>query len=126
MTDTDTPSTPGILSRWPVWQDRTARRLLILGLLFSGLHFILLGILLPRLPAAVPLHMDGDGAVLLSGPPTRLFLPPLYGFLAWLANGLFGLYFYERRSEPTVAYLLWAASLAIQLAAWLSLRLLIP
>ena len=70
--------------------------------------------------------MDGDGAVLLSGPPSRLFLPAIFGLLTWLINGAVGWYFYQRRREPHIAYLLWGAALAIQLAAWLSLLLIAP
>lgn len=126
MTEPDAPSASSRLARWPLWQDLTARRLLFLGLLAGGLHFILVAILLPRLPATVPLHMDGAGVTLLSGPPTRLFLPPLFGLLAWLANGALGWFFHQRRQEPDVAYLLWGAALAVQLAAYLSLRLVLP
>lgn len=126
MSPTNPPPGPAFLARSAVWQDRTARTLLLLGFLVGGLHLIVLALLLPRLPATVPLHMDGDGLVLLSGPPTRLFLPALYGLLTWLANGVLGWYFYERRDDPVIATLLWGAALAVQLSAWLSLRLLLP
>jgi hypothetical protein len=114
------------LTASPIWQDLTARRLLVLGVLISGLHFIVVAILLPRLPAEVPLHMAGNGAVLLSGPPNRLFLPVLFGLMAWLINLIVGVVFYLRRDEPAIAYLLWGASLAVQVGAWLSLLVLLP
>ncbi len=126
MSDPPASSPLGFLARSPVWQDRTARRLIVLGILVGGLHLIVVAILLPRLPATVPLHMDGDGVVLLSGPPSRLFLPALFGLLAWLTNAVAGWFLYQRRAEPVLAYLLWGAALAVQLAAWFSLRLVLP
>lgn len=106
--------------------DRLARRLLLLALLLNGLHFVVLTVLMPRLPATVPLHVDGAGNVLLWGPPSRLFLPAVFGLLTWLANGALGWVFYERLDQPTVAYLLWGGAVAIQIGALLSLLLLLP
>lgn len=126
MSETNESAAPGFFVNSPVWQDRAARRLLLFGLLAGGLHFIAVALLLPGLPSAVPLRMDGAGNVLLSGPPSRLFLPALYGLLTWLANGALGWYFYERRAQPAIAMLLWSAALIVQLAAWLSLRLILP
>lgn len=111
---------------WPIWRDRTARILLAVAPLVNGVHFALLAGLFPTLSGTVPLHVDNAGAVLLSGPPSRLFLPPLFGFLSWLSNAILGWFFYHRRAEPTVAYLLWGAAVAIQFAAWASLLLLLP
>ena len=111
---------------WPIWQDRTARALLILPLLVNGVLFALLAGLFPRIPSPVPLRMDGTGAVLLSGPSVRLFLPPLFALLTWLFNAAAGLLFYHHRREQAVAYLLWGAALVVQFAAWGALLLLLP
>ncbi len=113
-------------TEWPIWQDRTARTLLILPLLVNGALFALLAALFPRLPLLVPLRMDGAGAILLSGPAIRLFLPPLFALLTWLFNAAAGWYFYHYRREQSVAYLLWAAAVVIEFAAWPTLLLLLP
>lgn len=124
MSEQEAPPATGILARSPIWQDITARRLLMLGVLTGGLHLIVVAMLLPGLPAEIPLHAQSNGAVLLTGPPNRLFLPALFGLLAWLANLVVGAHFFQQRKEPTVAYILWGASLAVQLGAWYSLRLI--
>lgn len=111
---------------WPLWRDRNARILLIMAPLLNAIHFALLAGLFPTLPGAVPLHMDNSGAVLLSGPPSRLFLPALFGLFSWLSNTILGSYFYQRRAEPAVAYLLWGSAVVLQFVAWTSLLLLLP
>ncbi|MFW6097459.1 MAG: PH domain-containing protein [Chloroflexota bacterium] len=111
---------------WPLWRDRTARILLLAAPLLNALHFAVLAGLFPTLPGEVPLRMDNAGAVLLSGPPSRLFLPPLFGLLSWLTNAVLGWNFYHRRHEPTIAYLLWGAAVVLQIAALATLLFLLP
>lgn len=111
---------------WPLWRDRTARILLLAAPLLNALHFAVLTGLFPTLPGEVPLRMDNAGAVLLSGPPSRLFLPPLFGLLSWLTNAVLGWNFYQRRHERTIAYLLWGAAVVLQIAALATLLFLLP
>ncbi len=111
---------------WPLWRDRTASILLVAAPLLNAVHFAVLAGLFPTLPEVVPLHMDNAGAVLLSGAPSRLFLPPLFGLLSWLTNTVLGWVFYQRRHEQTIAYLLWGAAVVLQVMALASLLLLLP
>lgn len=109
-----------------VRHDRLARRLLLLALLLNGLHFVTLAVLVPRLPQVVPLHVDGARITLLSGPPSRLFLPAIYGLLTWLLNGALGWMLYERLGRRTAAYVLWAGAAVVQVGAWFSLLQVLP
>lgn len=111
---------------WSVWRDRLARILLMAAPLLNALHFAVLAGIFPTLPGEVPLRMDGAGLILLSGPPSRLFLPPIFGLLSWMTNALLGWFFYQRRDEQAIAYLLWSAGVILQILALASLPLLLP
>lgn len=106
--------------------DRFGRRLLLTAVLLNALHFAVLAVLVPRLPQTVPLRVDGSGNILLSGQPSRLYLPAAFGLLSWITNAIVGRLIYERMDQPIVAYILWGGAIAIQIGAWLSLLLLLP
>ena len=59
------------------------------------------------------------------GPPTRLFVLPLLGLLAWLSNGAIGWAVYQAQGEKAIAYLLWGAAVLVQLVTWIAVLLLL-
>jgi len=114
------------LSPWRqhwLWHDRQAQALLFGGLL---LGLILLGYTAwhyPQLPATIALHFDRNGHPDLLSPRRAIFLIPgaalLFGFL----NASMGYVFYE--SRRFIAYLLWGASVLIQvLGGYIVIRII--
>ena len=98
--------------------DTTARWLLGAA---GGLNlalYILVTAVWNRLPAAIPLHFAPDGMVDRLGAPANLFILVGFGTAAWLLNGLLGSFLYRRPGERTAAYLLWGASVLVQLLLW--------
>lgn len=110
---------------WPIWGDATAQWILFLGLSLNALLFLTLTALYPQLAATLPLRIDAAGSIVRTGPAGRLFLLPLFGLFAWLFNSLLGWFFYGRRDEQVVAYLLWIGAAVVQIAAWVAIVLLL-
>ena len=50
---------------------------------------------------------------------------PLAGLLTWALNGALGLFFYLTDRNRPVAYIFWAATVAIEIAAWIAVVSLI-
>jgi len=90
---------PGFLS-WPIWQDRLAHLLLVLGL---GTNLILLGYHCWRYSAL------GQGDA---------FGLPAIGLVALVANFSLGVLIHTR--QRVGAYLLWGGAIAVQLLCWLA------
>ncbi|MCI0398583.1 MAG: DUF1648 domain-containing protein [Chloroflexi bacterium] len=109
------------MAKWDFWRDRWSQLLLGLAALLDLALFAYLAAVYGRLPEEVPLHFNRAGLPDRTGVPSGLFVLPLAGLLAWLANGSVGLFFYQARRERPVAYILWGATVAIELAAWLAL-----
>jgi hypothetical protein len=103
---------------WPVWSDGLAWLVGLAAPVINLLLFGYLAALYSRLPPEVPLHFNRAGEVDRTGAPTGLLVVPLAGLLTWLLLGFLGWFFYQVRGERPVALILWAGSVAIQLAAW--------
>ncbi|GAB4162258.1 MAG: hypothetical protein Fur0021_36360 [Candidatus Promineifilaceae bacterium] len=112
---TPTSPTRPFLLDWPIWQDRTAHVLLWLPALANVLLFAYLTIIYDdRLPAPIIVQFDA------AGQPLALLGLPLLGFAALLGNGAVGWFFYQWRQEKRLAYLIWTATLAVQIAVWVA------
>lgn len=110
---------------WPIWRDRVAHICLGVTLLINGALFALLTAFYSRLPADVPLHFDLSGSVDRAGSPNGLFVLPLIGLIAWILALVGGWYFHHKRAEPPVAYIVWGATMLIEVAAWVGVAGLI-
>ncbi len=98
-------------------QDKTARWLLPAGF---AVNFLLLAflVLASNLPSPVPFSYDAAGNAVLMAPVQRLLLLPLIGGVLWMINLLLGTWFYHRKADHQMGYILWAASLLPGLLLW--------
>lgn len=117
---TPTSPTQPFLLDWLIWQDRTAHVLLLLPALANLLLFAYLTIIYSRLPAPIAVQFDAVGQALRWGQPLALFGLPLLGLAAMLGNSAVGWFFYQWRQEKRLAYLIWTATLAVQIAVWVA------
>ncbi|MEX1020728.1 MAG: PH domain-containing protein [Litorilinea sp.] len=94
------------------------------GLVGAMILFGLLMIRYPDLPDALAFQYNSDGVPLVVRQKTALFLLPVIGLLAWVFNGLWGLWMVYRR-QITGAYMLWGGAIVVQLCALMALISLI-
>jgi hypothetical protein len=106
---------PNVLE-WAFWRDRLALALLGVGFLALLVLIGLLCLRFPSLPMLMPLHFDVAGAPDRFGPRGQMFIIPLIGLLAFLANGVLGVVAYRR--ERVASYMLWGGAVLTQLLAW--------
>lgn len=113
-------SAPFIMQRWSLWQDAWALVLVLAGGLgvLALLGYILA--LLPQLPAQIPLHFNALQEPDRIGPPSGLLILPLIAGAAWLVNTLAGALLHRLATERVGAYLLFAASLVVQVFVWVA------
>ncbi|MGC8780455.1 MAG: DUF1648 domain-containing protein [Anaerolineae bacterium] len=104
---------------WPLWRDRTARLLILVGLAGLLLMFGVLAFRYPSLPTDVPLHFDVYGRPDRIAAKAGLFALPLIGLIAWLANAVAGVVLY-RRGQRGAAYLLWGGAVLVEIIAGLA------
>ena len=104
--------------------DRLSRGLLVAGLVGVLLLFALLFVAYPGLPERLIFHYDASGATDSIRSKRALLLLPGVGVIAYLVNGVAGLWLMLRR-QPTGAYLLWGSTLGVQLLSLLALFSLI-
>ena len=105
------------LSSWRqhwLLRDRLAQ-----GLIFGGLllGFVLLAYVAwhyPQLPATIALHFDARGEPDLLSPRRSIFLIPGVSLLIGFLNAAIGFAFYD--AQRFLSYLLWSASLILQIA----------
>jgi len=107
-----------------VWEDGLSRWFLLAGgvgvlLLFATLFFAY-----PGLPDRLIFHYQAAGIPDSIRPKSALFLLPSIGLIAYLVNGLAGLWMACRRQRAG-AYLLWGSTLLVQLLSLLALFSLI-
>lgn len=94
-----------------LWRDRLARGLILTGLLIP---LVLLGALVitaPSLPELVPFGFGPSGQPNPLAPPGRLLLLPLIAGLIWIADLVFGAWFFGNEADRPVAYALWSAAI---------------
>jgi hypothetical protein len=108
---------------WDIWQDHWG-----LGLL-SGTVILLIALVgllcwrFPYLPAEIALRFTAEGVPVLVTDKDRIFYLTLLGFIFTCVNGVSGLYFYQR--ERTASYFLWSSLLAVTVALWTAVILLL-
>jgi hypothetical protein len=93
-----------------VWLSSPARYLLLSGLLVSLILLILVSLSVPS-RAAISLGFNSDGMPSEGSPSVYLLLLPVLNTLFYMAEWLFGLYFFRSDETRTLAYLLWGSGL---------------
>ncbi len=95
-----------------LWHDRWAHGLLLGGLLLGLILLAYVAWHYPQLPSAIALHFDANGNPDLLSPRRSIFLIPGVALVIGFLNAAIGyaLYLYRR----FLAYLLWSASVVIQ------------
>jgi hypothetical protein len=106
---------PGLLS-WPIWQDLAG--LALVGGSFAAVLALtgLLCFYYPSLPNLVPLHFDVAGMPDRLDSRAHIFVIPLIGLLASLANGALG--WMTNRRDRVASYLVWGGALLVQALVW--------
>jgi hypothetical protein len=117
--DAPAQNTPGLLA-WPIWGDRAAYMLQSVSILLNGALFAYLTLIYGRLPAETALHLDSSGMVSRTGSPLALFILPLIGLVAWLLNGFLAWLLYHFFLDRSVALIVWAATIVIQVTIWIA------
>ena len=108
---------------WEIWQDRWA-----LGVLLGSVALLiaLVGLLCwryPYLPPEIGLRFTAEGVPMLVTDKIRIFYLSLLGLIFTCVNGILGFVFYKR--ERTASYFLWSSLLAIIVALWAAVILLL-
>ena len=108
---------------WEIWQDRWA-----LGVLLGSVALLiaLVGLLCwryPYLPPEIGLRFTAEGVPMLVTGKIRIFYLALLGLIFTCVNGILGFVFYKR--ERTASYFLWSSLLAIIVALWAAVILLL-
>ena len=109
----------------PIWRDRTAQISLGVAIVLNLFLFILV------LLAYRPLNQAAsDLSATANAPNTggsfNVLILPIIGLVSWLAGGGLGAYYYNRRADAPMAYIIWAAVALIGLATWVPALSLIP
>jgi hypothetical protein len=97
---------------WPIWGDRVAQVLVVVGIVFTALLFALVLFRYPSLPDRLPMHYDATGQVDRIAARSEIFTLPLIGLIAWATNGVLGTLFYRR--QRMLSYLAWSGTLIVQ------------
>jgi len=101
-----------------MWNDLTARGLVLAGV---TLNLLLLGFLAVRAPAlqgGVPFGFGPSGEPGPLAPPGRLLLLPLIAGLCWLGDLALGAWLYRRDRERPIAYAVWASAVIVGGLFW--------
>ena len=93
-----------------VWASSPARYLLLSGLLVSLVLLVLVSLSVPSTPE-ISLGFNSDGTPSEMAPSVYLLLLPVLNTLFYMAEWLFGLYFFRSDETRTLAYLLWGSGL---------------
>ena len=75
----------------------------------------------PDLPDVMAFHYNSDGLPDVVREKAFLFLLPAIGFLAWLTNGLWGIWM-AVHDQRTGAYMLWGGAVIVQVCSLLALN----
>lgn len=107
------------LSAWGagLWKDRTARSLLLAGLVSCVALFGYLSLVFGNLPPNLALHWNAFAQVDRIGSPLELLRLPVFGLLVWLANSLAGWWALPRERMATLFLLAGAVASQVVFAA---------
>lgn len=92
-----------------VWNDRPARAFLIAGFVLTVILLVIVSLTVPA-QASVSIGFDPQGLPQEPVPAQQLFLLPVLGTFAFIANLSLGLFFYRRESDRPIAFMLWISS----------------
>jgi len=92
-----------------VFQDRYARVMLVLSLVFTLALVVSATLLIPT-RSTVSLGINAAGVALDPVPSIQLLILPLLGSFSFVMNLAVGLYFYRHDSQRPISYVLWAAA----------------
>ena len=92
-----------------VWSDRTARMLLVGGLLLGLVLLAWVSLAIPR-HITLPLGFLPNGQPGEGGPPERLLFLPVLDGLILVIDLVGGLIFYRRAGQRLLSYMLWASA----------------
>jgi uncharacterized membrane protein len=101
-------------------QDRLGPALLTGGLVGVLLLFGILMVRFPNLPDAMAFHYNSEGLPDVVREKSALFLLPAISLMAWLINGVWGLWM-AFRQQRTGAYMLWGGTLIVQICSYMAL-----
>jgi hypothetical protein len=101
-------------------QEQLGPILLACGLVGTLLLFGILMVRFPNLPDVMAFHYNSQGLPDVVREKTALFLLPAIGLMAWLINGVWGLWM-AFRQERTGAYMLWGGTLVVQICSYMAL-----
>ncbi len=103
-----------------VWEDRLARRLILVGL---GVGLVLLAVVAFAIPRLDTIAWTIPGS---TAPAERLLLLAVLDAMLWLVDLVFGFFLYRRGEDMRIAaYLLWGSSMATGVLLLLASLLLI-
>lgn len=105
----------------PLLTDRLALWLFGLAFLICLSLFGYLALIFVDLPATLPIHFDALGQADRIAEKSNLFLFPAAGALVIGINIVLGNLIYLYFREKVAAYLLWAATIVMQLSLWIAL-----
>lgn len=107
-----------------VWAFRLARYLLLSGLALTLTLFVAVILIVPGRERVFwgyrPEGIAGEGL-----PAVQLFLLPVFNGLFYLADLLFGMFFFRRQSERNLAYVLWGGGVLSGILFWIALLLIL-
>ena len=100
--------------------DRLALVLVALGALGAVLLLGYLALIASQLPPQIALHFNAGGQPDRYGPPSGLLILPVIAGLTWLLNTLGGAWLHRAARERAAAYILFSASLFVQVLVWIA------
>jgi len=106
-------------------ESRTGLVLLCIGFVGVLTLFGLLMVRFPGLPDQLPFRSASEGLSEVVRNKSALFLLPGIGLLAWLANGVWGMWMAHRK-QLIGAYMLWCGAIIVQICSLLALKSLLP
>lgn len=112
---------PAFLS-WEIWRDPWARGLTAASAAVVAALFAYVLLILPTLPATMPLHFAADGSATPDriGASRGLLWLPFIGLLTLAVNGVMGGVLHLREGGRGAAYLLWGTSAFAQILVWIA------
>lgn len=110
---------------WGIWHDRIAQLSLGVAVLLNVVQFGYLTLLIGQSSQPVTLHFNSSSEADRFGPAEFLLLIPLLGLLTWVFAAIMSWFFYDRRNEHPVAYILCGSTVVIEFTTWLAILLLV-
>jgi len=101
-----------------LWEDKTARWLVLLGLALPIGLLGYLGASAPDTAALIPFGFDAAGQPNLLAPPGRLLFLPLTAGLCWVVDALLGGWLYRSEGDRLLAYGIWGLAVIVGLLFW--------